>query len=105
MPDGYVMVSRWASATEARLWMLNGGTYVPGQVGAGDRVYVTTFGAPRPSGTDSIRVDFGIPAKALQTAGRSDWRQLLQSVVTVPIYNVRIHVPKSIPPAQVTGGR
>ena len=102
MPNGYVMVSRWAGAPEARLWMMNGGTYIPPQVGAGGRVYVTLFGAPRPSGTDPIRIDFGVPQAALQTAGRADWRQLLQNLANVPIYNVKIHVPSSIPASQIT---
>jgi hypothetical protein len=97
MPNGYVMVSRWINAAEAKLWMQNGGTYIPPQVGAGSRVYVTLYGEGRPSGTDPIRIDFGIPETALQIAGRSDWRQLFQSLANVPIYNVKIHVPNSIP--------
>jgi hypothetical protein len=28
MPDGYVMVSRWASAPEVKLWMANGGSFL-----------------------------------------------------------------------------
>jgi hypothetical protein len=102
MPNGYVMVSRWVNAAEAKLCMMNGATYVPPAVGGGGRVYVTVFGEPRPSGTDPIRIDFGIPQAALQTAGRSDWRQLLQSLANMPIYNVTIHVPNSIPAAQIT---
>jgi filamentous hemagglutinin len=103
MPQGYVMVSRWGSAAEAKLWMMNGGTHVPQSVGAGGRVYVTLFGVPRPSGTDPVRIDFGIPQAALQVAGRSDWRQLIQNLANVPIYNVQIHVPNSIAASQITG--
>src|SRR5260370_41893369 len=105
MPNGYAMVSRWVNAAEAKLWMMNGGTYIPPLIGSGGRVYVTLFGAPRPSGTDAIRIDFGIPQAALQTAGRSDWRQLLQALSNTPIYNVSIHVPNSIPASQITGKR
>jgi hypothetical protein len=105
MPNGYVMVSRWVNAPEAKLWMMNGCTYIPPLVGSGGRVYVTLFGAPRPSGTDPIRIDFGIPQAALQTAGRSDWRQLLQTLTNTPIYNVRINVPNSIPASQIIGKR
>jgi filamentous hemagglutinin len=103
IPNGYVMVSRWVNAQEAKLWMRNGGTYIPPQVGAGGRVYVTMPGAIRPAGTDPIRIDFGVPQTALQLAGRSDWRQLLQNLANVPIYNVTIHVPNSIPASQITG--
>ena len=105
MPHGYVMVSRWVNAAEAKLWMMNGGTYVPPQVGGGGRVYVTLFGAPRPPLTDPIRIDFGIPQAALQTAGRSDWRQLVQSIANVPIYNLTIQVANSIPASRITGKR
>ncbi len=90
MPNGYATVSRWVNAAEAKLWMMNGGTYIPPLIGSGGRVYVTLFGAPRPSGTDAIRIDFGIPQAALQTAGRSNWRQLLQALSNTPIYNVSI---------------
>jgi hypothetical protein len=103
MPNGYIFVSRWAGTAEAKLWMMNGGTYVPTTVGAGGRVYVTLLGEPRPSGTGPIRIDFGIPQAALQTAGRSDWRQLLQTLANVPIHNVSIHVPYSVPSHQITG--
>jgi hypothetical protein len=103
MPKGYVIVSRWIGIAEAKLWMANGGTHIPLSVGAGDRVYVTLFGEPGPSGTDPIRIDFGIPQAALQTAGRPDWRQLFQSLANVPVYNVQIHVPNSIPASKITG--
>jgi hypothetical protein len=105
LPGGYVMVARWVGAVEAKLWMINGGTFIPPQVGAGARVYVTLPGAPRPAGADAIRIDFGVPQGALQTAGRTDWSQLLQSLANVPIYNVAIHVPSSIPATQITGKR
>src|SRR5437868_5641362 len=96
MPPGYVMVSRWIGAAEAKLWMRNGGTCIAPQIGAGGRVYVTLPGEPRPSGTGPIRIDFGIPQAALQTAGDSGWKQLVQSLANVPVYNVTIHVPNSI---------
>jgi filamentous hemagglutinin len=105
MPTGYVMVSRWVNAAEAKMWMSNGGTYIPPRVGGGGRVYVTRYGASRPSGTDAIRIDFGVPQAALQTAGQMDWKQLLQSLANVPIYNVKIHVPNSLPASQITGKR
>jgi hypothetical protein len=103
LPTGYVMVARWVGPAEAKLWMINGGTFIPPQIGAGGRVYVTQFGGPRPAGTDAIRVDFGVPQRALQTAGRSDWMQLLQSLANLPIYNVAIHVPNSIFASQIIG--
>jgi hypothetical protein len=105
MPAGYVMVSRWIGPAEAKMWMRNGGTYIAPQIGAGGRVYVTLPGEPRPSGTGPIRIDFGIPQAALQTAGDSGWKQLIQSLANIPIYNVTIHVPSSIPAAQITGRR
>jgi len=105
MPGGYVMVSTWVGAREAKLWMANGGTFIPSQVGSAGHVYVTLPGAPQPAGTDPIRIDFGVPSRALQIAGRSDWKQLLQSLANVPIYNVAIHVPTSIPVGQIIGGR
>ena len=100
-----MMVSRWADATEAKLWMATGGTFVPPQVGAGGRVYVTVFGAPRPSGTGLVRIDFAVPLAALQVAGHAEWRQILQPIANVPIHNVVIHVPSSIPSSQITGRR
>lgn len=105
MPHGYIMVTRWAGAREAKVWMMNGGTFIPSQIGAGERVYVTVSNAPRPAGTDAIRIDFGVPERALQTAGRADWKQLLQPLANVPIYNVAIHVPAAIPASQITGNR
>jgi len=103
MPAGYVMVSRWIGVAEAKLWMANGGTYVPPGVGAGGRVYVTLPGEPKPPGTDPIRIDFGVPQAALQTAGLPGWKQMFQTLASTPIYNVTIHVPSSIPPTQITG--
>ncbi len=97
MPKGYVIVSRWIGLAEAKLWMMRRHAYSPA-VGAGGRVYVTLFGEPRPSGTDPIRIDFGIPQAALQAAGRSDWRQLLQSLANVPVYNVQIQFQIRYPP-------
>jgi hypothetical protein len=45
MPSGYVIVSRWVSAAEAKLWMMNGGTFVPVQVGAGDAFTLRSLGS------------------------------------------------------------
>jgi hypothetical protein len=104
LPIGYVLVARWVGAAEATLWMMNGATVIPAQIGAGERVYVTQPGAPRPPGTDSIRIDFAVPQRALQTAGRSDWWQLLQGLANTPIYNVAIHVPDSIAASQIIRG-
>ncbi len=100
-PEGYQLVSRWVNVAEAKLWLGNGGTYVPPQVG-GDRVYVTLFGAPQPSGSGPIRIDFEIPKAALQIAGREDWRQLFQNLANIPIHNVNIHVPESINIEKIT---
>jgi hypothetical protein len=102
---GYQLVSRWANVTEAKMWMATGGTYVPPQVGADGRVYVTLFGAVQPSGTGPIRIDFEIPKAALQMAGREDWRQLFQNLSNIPIHNVCIHVPDDVDISKITGRR
>jgi hypothetical protein len=105
MPNGYVLVSRWTGVAEARLWMQNGATHIPQGIGAGGRVYLTLFGAKEPPGTDSIRVDFGIPEAALQVAGTPEWRQLPAVPVNTPIYNVSIHAPISVQASSITGRR
>jgi hypothetical protein len=66
-------VSRWMSEEEYEAFKASGTL----QTGAGDRTYVTLPGAPQPSGTGPVRVDFNVPTAALQPAGRSDWRVLL----------------------------
>lgn len=83
--------------------MESGATHVPVDVGAGRRVYVTLFGTEKPPGTGPIRIDFGVPHAALHVAGRSDWRQLLQNLANVPIYNVTIHVPSAIAAEKILG--
>jgi len=86
-------MSRWVSPEEAKLWIANGGTKIPGNVGAGGRVYVTTPGAPRPGGTGPVRIDFALPKEALNKAGKSEWFQTLQTGQTVPVQNVQVHYP------------
>lgn len=105
MPFGYVMVSRWVGLVEARIWMQNGATHVPAEVGFGGPVYSTLFGAARPGGTGPIRIDFGIRKAALEGSGRSDWRMCARPPANTPIYNVAIHVPDSIPEGKITGPR
>ncbi len=93
MPPGYKMVSRWISREEADEWIRNRGTTIPGGIGAGNRVYVTDIGAPKPGGTSPIRVDFGVPSSAVQSAGNEGWGQIFQPMQNTPVYNVRIHYP------------
>jgi hypothetical protein len=101
------MVSRWVSAPEVKLWMANGGTFIPPGVGRlGGRVAVIPFGAPKPAGigTESvIRIDFGVPGKAVQVAGEG--RQILQPITNTPIHNVSIHVPSNLSVADVLRNR
>jgi hypothetical protein len=94
LPEGYVSVSRWVDAAEAEKWLANGGTKIPGDIGAGGRVYVTAPGATKPGGTGPIRVDFSLPGAALGPAGRSDWSQILQQGRDIPILNVSVHYPR-----------
>ncbi len=98
MPAGYIMVSRWVSGPEVKLWMANGGTFIPPGVGRlGGRVAVIPFGASKPAGVGAdsvIRIDFGVPEKAVQMAGEG--RQILQPLANTPIYNVSIHIPTNI---------
>jgi hypothetical protein len=103
-PRGYQLVSRWVDVREAKLWLANGATHVPSEVG-GDRVYVTVFGAPQPGGTGPIRVDFEAPKAALHVAGHTEWRQMFQSLANVPIHNVTINVPEDINLSQISGTR
>jgi filamentous hemagglutinin len=93
VPAGYVEVHRWTGLREVDLWMKNGGTYIPGGIGAGGRVYVTAPGAPQPPGTGPCRIEFFFPERGLQVAGHPLWYQILQPVQNTPLYNVRIHVP------------
>lgn len=105
IPQGHVMVSRWISEAEARLWMKHGATHVPLGVGGGERVSVTEFGASRVAGAGPIRVDFSFPQAGLQQGGRSDWKFIIQPVANVSIYNVAIHVPHSVKESGITGRR
>jgi filamentous hemagglutinin len=93
VPKGYVPVSRWVDASEAKLWLEYHGTTIPPTGGAG-RLYVTTPGAVRPGGTGPIRIDFYIPERALQPAGLPEWRQIFQPLQNTPIYNVTVNIPK-----------
>jgi filamentous hemagglutinin len=79
--------------TESNAWMRSGGTSIPAGIGAGGRVYVTLPGAPKPPGTGPCRIEFFIASRALQLAGHTQWKQLLQPIQNVPVYNVRIFVP------------
>ena len=76
--------------------MANGGTAIPNGLGAGGRVYVTALGASKPGGTGSIRIDFSVPAAALQKAGATEWQQILQPIQSTPIYNLRVHLPPGV---------
>ncbi|NVJ46738.1 MAG: hypothetical protein HWE07_06410, partial [Cytophagia bacterium] len=94
LPAGYVYVSRWIRESEVPLWVQNQGTSIPRGVGAGGRVYVTLPGAPRPGGTGPVRVDFALPARALQRASKKEWFQVMQPASSTPIYNVTITMPE-----------
>ena len=94
VPEGYVSLSRWVNAQEAQLWMQNGGTSIPGGIGAGGRVYVTIAGAPKPGGTGPIRIDFYAQQRVLQIGGNVKWFYIMQPTGNIPIYNVAIYYPK-----------
>lgn len=70
-----------------------GGTRIPPEVGAGNRIYVTKYGAPKPGGTGNVKVDFHVPSEKLQTAGNNEWYQIVQPEANTPIYNVEIFIP------------
>jgi hypothetical protein len=93
VPEGYVPLSRWVSAQEAQLWIQNGGTSIPGEIGAGGRVYVTTAGTPKPGGTGPVRVEFYAPQGLLQVGGNTNWFYIMQPTGNTPIYNVAIYYP------------
>jgi hypothetical protein len=97
------MVSRWIGEAEARIWMANGATYVPPGLGGGGHLSVNEFGASRIAGSGPIRIDFSFPQAGLQPGGRTDWKFIIQAVSNVPIYNVVIYVPQSIPASRITG--
>ena len=103
IPPGHVMVSRWMGEAEARIWMASGATHVPPGLGRGGHLSVGEFGSSPISGTGPIRIDFSFPKAGLQSGGRSDWKFILQLVANVPIYNVAIYVPLSIPASRITG--
>ncbi|MBL6989884.1 MAG: hypothetical protein ISR65_08900 [Bacteriovoracaceae bacterium] len=92
-PKGYTKVSRWVNQTEVKPWFKGGGTRIPQEIGANNRLYVTKFGAPKPGGTGPIRIDFEVPGEMLQRAGSGEWRQILQPQASSPIYNVEIFLP------------
>lgn len=94
VPHGHVRVSRWVNEAEAKYWIANGGTNIPGGVGGqSGRVYVTVPGAPRPGGTGPIRIDFTVDAAALTPAGKEGWFQIIQPVQNMPIHNVTLTYP------------
>lgn len=93
VPKGYVEVHRWAAASEVDAWMQNGGTFIPAGIGAGERVYVTAPGAPKPPGTGPCRIEFFFPQTGLIPAGHRLWYQILHPVQNTPIWNVRILMP------------
>jgi hypothetical protein len=93
VPEGYVKVSRWTSEAEAQVWMREGATAIPSEIGANQRLYVTTHGAPKPGGTGPVRIDFEVPEAMLQGAGNTEWRQVMQPQANTPIYNVQINLP------------
>jgi hypothetical protein len=105
LPAGHIMVSRWISEEEARLWLKCGATFVPPEVGKGGHVSVAEFGATQISGSGPIRIDFSFPKAGLQQGGRTDWRFIVQPVANVPIHNVVIQVPNSIRAARINGGK
>jgi hypothetical protein len=94
-PDGYVLISRWASSEEAESWLRNGGTAIQSGIG-GDRVYVTMPDAVQPAGTGPIRIDFAVPQSALMQTSNAQWRIIMQPIQSTPIHNVTIVVPDGI---------
>jgi filamentous hemagglutinin len=95
LPKGYVMVSRWISAPEVKLWWNNGGTFVPSEVGRDSgRVSVIRCGGGVPPGVvpgANIRLDFAYPEAGLFAGGSG--LLIYQPVTHVPIHNVSIHLP------------
>jgi hypothetical protein len=75
--------------------MAEGGTGVP-RIEGTNRMYVTELVAAKPGGTGPVRVDFALPASALQKAGKSEWFQVFQPSPSRPIYNVQVHVPEGV---------
>lgn len=98
-PDGYVMMSRWASSEEAESWLRNGGTAIQSGIG-GDRVYVTLPDGLQPAGTGPIRIDFAVPKSALIQTSNPQWRIIMQPIQSTPIHNVTIVVPNGTRLAQ-----
>ncbi|MGV2982013.1 hypothetical protein ACERNI_17735 [Camelimonas sp. ID_303_24] len=94
VPKGYTAVSRWGSADQAARWVKNEGTTIPIGIGADGRVYVTTVGAAKPGGTGPVRIDFSVPVRSIQKAGKSEWGRYFNRCT--PIYNVQIHIPKGL---------
>jgi len=81
-----VRVSRWMSQDEAAAMRASGTL----QIGAEGRTYVTAVGAPKPGGTGPVRVDFNVPRGALQSAGNSQWYQIIFPA-RPPITGIMVH--------------
>jgi hypothetical protein len=96
------MVSRWVGESEVKLWMQNGATFIPPNVGRdAGRVYVTSHGGPREGGP--IRIDFAVPKFALQPGSVGHF--ILLPMANTPIHNVSIHIPVFMDPQKVLKNR
>ena len=95
VPDGYVEVHRWTEPEGGpSLDEEQAATHIPGGLGAGGRVYVTTPGrAPTAGRGASARIEFFFPQAGLQIAGHPLWYQIIQPAQNTPVYNVKIFVP------------
>lgn len=98
-PGDYVMVQRWVSEPEAKLWV--GTTIVPNAVRSlqrDNRLYVTLPDAPKPGGTGALLVRFAFPERGLSKGGLPGSKIIfcLDNLANIPIYNVAIFGPRKI---------
>jgi RHS repeat-associated protein len=62
-------MSRWMSETEATAFQQSGNL----QIGAGNRTFMTEVGAPKAGNWGPVRMDFNVPAAALEPGGQAGW--------------------------------
>jgi len=89
VPANYVKVSRWIGDNEIALWK-RVNSHIPNEIGRGTQIYVTLFGAPKPGGVGSYRVDFFVPKAMLSNTANPLHKQIFGSVSNTPIYNVEV---------------
>ena len=92
LPPTYVEVHRWAAAGEVEQWRRTP-THIPLSLKAGEHVYVTLPGGPKPGKSGPFRIEFAIPSAMLQPGGHPQWRQIFGPVANTPVLNLRIVRP------------